>query len=112
MSKRHQAIADQLSETFSKETVKKWERMVKCWNKDKSAPNPYAEPQCSTLQHPLTLECMLKMYLATTLQDVRLQFAKEEAVQAARGVLPKHKTTLTGFFFAAFEIEEQQYVLI
>lgn len=55
MSKRHQAIADQLSETFSKETVK-WEEMVKRWNKDKSAPNPYAEPQCSMLQHYIKLQ--------------------------------------------------------
>jgi hypothetical protein len=39
---------------------------------------------------------------------VRLELSKEEAANAARGVLPKHKITLTGFFFAAFEIEEQQ----
>lgn len=49
--------------------------------------------------------------LATTLQDVRLELAKEEAVNAERGVLPKHKITSTGFFFAAFDIEEQQWVL-
>jgi hypothetical protein len=46
--------------------------------------------------------------LATTLQDVRLELAKEEAVNAARGVLPKHKITSTSFFFTAFDIEEQQ----
>ena len=51
--------------------------------------------------------CLTKN-LATTLQDVRLELAKEEAGNAARGVLPKHKITLTGFFFAAFDIEEQQ----
>jgi hypothetical protein len=49
MSKRHQAIADQLSTTFPVETIKKWEEMVKKWEKDKMAPNPYAEPQCSKL---------------------------------------------------------------
>jgi hypothetical protein len=31
------------------ETIKKWEEMVKKWEKDKRAPNPYAEPQCSKL---------------------------------------------------------------
>jgi hypothetical protein len=45
---------------------------------------------------------------ATTLQDVRLELAKEEAGNAAHGVLLKHKITLTGFFFAAFDIEEQR----
>jgi hypothetical protein len=43
---------------------------------------------------------------------VRLEIAKEEAVNAARGLLLKHKITLTGFFFAAFDIEEQQWVII
>jgi Kyakuja-Dileera-Zisupton transposase len=52
MSKRHQEIADQLSTTFSKETIKKWEEMVKTWDNDKSAPNPYAEPQCGKLLCP------------------------------------------------------------
>ena len=51
---------------------------------------------------------MLIFFLATTLQDVHLELANEEAVNAARGVLPKHKITMTGFFFAAFDIEEQQ----
>ena len=49
MSKCHQDIADQLSKTFSAKTIKKWDVMVKWWNKDKTVPNPYAEPQCSEL---------------------------------------------------------------
>ena len=49
MSQRHQSIADQLSKTFPPETIKKWEEMVKRWDKDKTAPNPYAEPHCSKL---------------------------------------------------------------
>ena len=42
---------------------------------------------------------------------MHLQLAKEEATEAAKGVLPKHKVTLTAFLIAAFEIEEEQYVL-
>lgn len=52
------------------------------------------------------------LILATTLQDVHLELTKEEVVHATRGVMPKHKITLTGFFFAAFDIEEQQWVLM
>lgn len=85
---------------------------MKIWDKDKSAPNPYAEPICSKLLGFLRGYVYLINNLATTLQDVRLELAKEEAVNAARGMLPKHKITLTGFFFAAFDIEEQQCVLV
>ena len=49
MSKCHQDIADQLSKTFSAKTIKKWDVMVKWWNKDKTVQNPCAEPQCSEL---------------------------------------------------------------
>jgi hypothetical protein len=49
-------------------------------------------------------------FKATTLQDVRLELAKEDADEAARGVLSPHKTTLTSFLTLGFDLEEQQYV--
>jgi hypothetical protein len=48
MQKRHESVFEQLSSTFSNDTNKKWDDMVKTWNRDKTVPNPYAEPQCST----------------------------------------------------------------
>ena len=47
---------------------------------------------------------------ATTLQDVRLLLAKEEAAQAALGTLPQHKTSLSSFLMTGFELEDRQYV--
>jgi len=39
-------IFNQLSATFTPETIRRWEEMVVAWNKDpKKAPNPYREPR-------------------------------------------------------------------
>lgn len=43
-----------------------------------------------------------------TLQDVRLELAKEDAVQAALGKLPRHKVSSAGFLMIGFELEESQ----
>ena len=50
--------------------------------------------------------------VGTTLQDVHLKLAKDDAeaqASAASSDLPK--LSLTGFFTTAFELEERQYVL-
>jgi hypothetical protein len=54
--------------------------------------------------------CHLHLCLATTLQDVRLELAKEEAAEAAKGCTSPHKVTLTTFLTTALDLEEQQYV--
>ena len=46
----------------------------------------------------------------TTLQDVRLQVANEEAAQAALGNLLQHDASLGAFLMARFELEDSQYV--
>jgi len=52
-----------------------------------------------------------KIIIATTLQDVRLTLAKEEAAQVALGNLPRHKMSLSAFLIAGFELEDSQYVI-
>ena len=45
MSEKQTDIFNQLSATFTTETITKWEAMVDTWNKNpKTAPNPYREP--------------------------------------------------------------------
>ena len=44
----------------------------------------------------------------TTLQDVRLELAKEDAVQAALGKLPRHKVSSGGFLMIGFKLEDSQ----
>jgi hypothetical protein len=50
----------------------------------------------------------LHISLATTVQDVRLELVKEEANEAAHGILSAHKTSLSGFLTLGLELEEQQ----
>ena len=51
------------------------------------------------------------IFIETTMQDVCLRLAKEEAAQATLGELPRHKTTLLMFLLIGFELEDSQYVL-
>lgn len=49
-------------------------------------------------------------YIATRLQDVRLELAKEDAEAAKDGAVAAHETSLTEFLMKGLELEEQQYV--
>ena len=44
----------------------------------------------------------------TTLQDVHLLLAKEEAEQVALGQLPQHKISLSTFLLIGFDLEDSQ----
>lgn len=46
----------------------------------------------------------------TTLQDVRLELAREDAMQAALGNLPRHKVSSVAFLIIGLELEDSQYV--
>ncbi|RXW11429.1 hypothetical protein EST38_g14426, partial [Candolleomyces aberdarensis] len=81
-----------LSATFSEELKVKWTRVVSEWERDPSKrPNPYDDVK-----------------LETTLQDVRLQLAKEDANEAARGAVSAHQMSTSTFLITGLELEEQQ----
>lgn len=52
------------------------------------------------------------LYLATTLHDIRLELAREDAAVAAGGVISPHKTTPTTFLTMGLDLEEQQCVTL
>ena len=52
------------------------------------------------------------MVIATTLQDVRLELAKEDTRLVAQGEIYTHKTSLTSFLMTGLDLEEHQYVLL
>jgi len=56
----------------------------------------------------LNFDLLSNIISATTLQDVRLQLAKEDAAEAALGVLPRHKVTLPALLMAGLELEDIQ----
>jgi hypothetical protein len=55
-------------------------------------------------------QCADIYYLATRLQDVHLELAKEDAEMAKDGAVSPHTTSLTEFLMKGLEIEEQQYI--
>lgn len=56
-----------------------------------------------------TVYCLvLIIYSVTTVQDVRLELAQEDAAQAARGILPPHSIGPTEFLTSGLDLEEQQ----
>jgi hypothetical protein len=65
----------------------------------------------SILLNNIRSSLQLIIIIATTLQDVRLVVAREEAAQVALGKLPRHKMNLSAFLITGFELEDNQYVV-
>jgi hypothetical protein len=59
----------------------------------------------------LSIPCLQCVASATTLQDVRLELAKDDAASSAQGVVSPHRVTLTTFLMTGLDLEEQQYVV-
>jgi hypothetical protein len=110
MSTKQTDIFNQLSATFSPETVKKWEAMVTAWNANPKKPNPYQEPMSGGRQLFIYIDPLTDILPGTTLQDVRLELTRECAVQASVGNLPRHKVSAVAFLMMGFELEDSQYV--
>ncbi|KAJ6518038.1 hypothetical protein C8R47DRAFT_960048 [Mycena vitilis] len=68
-----------------------WKQMVEDFEKDPSATNPYTSE-----------------IKGLTEMEVRLQFAKEEEEEAAKGVPALHEVTPSAFITAGLDLEEQQ----
>ncbi|KAJ2921118.1 hypothetical protein H1R20_g15975, partial [Candolleomyces eurysporus] len=95
MKEQHQTAFTKLSATFSDEVKTEWVNMVSQWESDpRKHPNPYEDSK-----------------MDTTLQDVRLQMAKEDAEEAARGAISAHQTSISSFLITGIELEEQQRTL-
>ncbi|TFK46468.1 hypothetical protein OE88DRAFT_1714953 [Heliocybe sulcata] len=92
LSKKHEDLFVRFSATFPDATLRKWEKMVLRWEKDKRNPNPYAEDMSGT-----------------TLHSVRLQLSLEEqASDSSRRRAPQHKMTASQFLHSGLELEEEQ----
>ncbi|KAI0054927.1 hypothetical protein BV25DRAFT_1922257 [Artomyces pyxidatus] len=86
---------DESTASFPPEVIEKWERMISTWERDRSKPNPYAEPE---IHH--------------TLADVRLELAQQEAEEVKRGVVSLHETSASVFLSTGLDLEDQQRALV
>ena len=67
--------------------------------------NPYEEPVSSKFRNQLCSgRFMTGCIIATTLQDIHLELAKEAAAEAACGIPAMHKMSLTAFLMAGLDI--------
>lgn len=111
MSAKHTETFEKFSATFPPETVAKWLKMVEHWEANPRAPNPYDEPESSKFSISNVFSAV-SSFVATTLQDVRLELTRTETLQLASGRVPRHKVTMMGFFAMGFDIEDYQYVIV
>ncbi|KIL55518.1 hypothetical protein M378DRAFT_188665 [Amanita muscaria Koide BX008] len=94
MRKKHAEAFEAFSSTFKTKTIAAWTKMVEEWISDRTKPNPYEEPVNTT-----------------TLQDVHLELAKENAEAMRNGALASHEVSLPEFLIKGLELEEQQRTL-
>ncbi|KAJ7430256.1 hypothetical protein B0H11DRAFT_2263932 [Mycena galericulata] len=73
------------------EHVPLWKKAVEEFEADNTKPNPYEIPKSGVSEH-----------------DVRLEFAQEEAAEAARGIPAIHNVSPSAFILAGLDLEEQQ----
>jgi len=111
MQERHQQLFLQFSDTFSSATRDSWQESINAWKSDHAQPNPYMDPGPSkSTIFARTVESDLIAHVESTMQEVRLELAKDDATSAAQGGIFIHKSSLTGFITRGIELEEQQYV--
>ncbi|KAJ6514372.1 hypothetical protein C8R47DRAFT_1206735 [Mycena vitilis] len=73
------------------EHVEGWKALVDAFEANNEKPNPYELPKSGLNEN-----------------DVRLQFAREEAAEQERGTLPIHNVSPSAFMLAGLDLEEQQ----
>ncbi|KAI0054692.1 hypothetical protein BV25DRAFT_1873293 [Artomyces pyxidatus] len=84
-------VYEEMKETVPVLVAEKWDAMVLAYRKSDSAPNPYVEPVPTT-----------------TLADVRIDLADEEAKEAQSGQVSMHEMTASVFLSVGMELEELQ----
>lgn len=91
MSKVHQDAFEKFDATFPEAITEQWARQVEAWDADSTRPNPYVEPN-----------------QGTSLAALKLQIAKEEAEEGARGVFRSQDKSIFSFISTALDLEEEQ----
>ncbi|KAI0259635.1 hypothetical protein BC834DRAFT_905195 [Gloeopeniophorella convolvens] len=87
-------ILDQLTQVFEPEVTEEWRRDVEAWENDSLYPNPYKET-----------------FVETSLDDVRLGLAKQEAEEASRGIFSLHQTTVSMLLDVGFDLEDEGRII-
>ncbi|KAJ6481585.1 hypothetical protein C8R47DRAFT_933115, partial [Mycena vitilis] len=90
---RQVAAFTEVDRTLKKELRKKWQAKIDAWKKDKAKPNPYE----------------MEDGKGGTEAAIRLELAKEEALEASTGGGKLHGTSVTSFLTAGLQLEDTQF---
>ncbi|EIM79073.1 uncharacterized protein STEHIDRAFT_69945, partial [Stereum hirsutum FP-91666 SS1] len=93
-SEKTQKKFKQLRDTFEADVVECWDREIEAWTQDSTQDNPYQEPEVT---HVTVAQCLEAI-------------GREEAAEAAAGVLAPHEITAGKFLSVGMDLQEQQYV--
>lgn len=91
MCQIHADTFEQFDETFPGEVTREWLQEVLAWDADHSAPNPYVEPKQTA-----------------SVAALKLELAKEEAADIARGVYRSQEKSVSTFLNNALDLQEEQ----
>jgi hypothetical protein len=75
-------------------SVEEWTKSVTDWEKGLTDENPYAKP-----------------YIGITEDDVRYEYAQEEAEGARSGTQALHDVSPSAFMYIGLDLEAEQYVI-
>ena len=92
MQKKQRKVFVKFNATFPSDVVRKWEKMVVEWDADRKKKNPYEEPVAGT-----------------SVAEVRLELAKEEADDVQCGNQSVHHISASRWLTMGLDLEEQQY---
>ncbi|TDL14821.1 hypothetical protein BD410DRAFT_845699 [Rickenella mellea] len=91
----HGNVLAQFTASLRPEHVSKWREMRTAWHADNTCPDPYSQPFSE----------------GRSLAKVKLELAKQEALDASAGVISPHEVSASTFLSTGLELEEQQRAL-
>lgn len=107
MQKKHQKIFDEYHATFTPQQTTKWSKLIDKWDKNHAVkPDPYENVEtCDSLFYFLSTS--LIFLLDVSLQEARLELAKEEAREVT-STQSQPEISPSAFLHLGLELEEQQ----
>ena len=111
MHSKQEKAFEEFSATFPSDVVQKWRALLDRWYKNpRSKPDPFSEPE-TRMCHIYLHICLLTPLQDMTMNDIRLQLAREESRDIIWGTADSfHGISPSNFIILGLEIEEQQYV--
>jgi hypothetical protein len=74
-------------------SIEEWTKLVTDWESGLTDKNPYSRP-----------------YIGMTEDDIRFQYAQQEAEQAQSGIQSLHDVSPSAFMYMGLDLEDEQYV--